>query len=406
MLITRKNILDRFHQNLEWATEFDLATAWATPNQGLRALRRQNPRPEVRAIVGLSGNITAPEALRELADMGELRAGPAAGERRLFHPKVYIFRGACRSVAWIGSANFTCPGFGGNEKVLGHQEVLFETSDTEAAEHWFNQLRTECKRLDKVAINFYADHRRKHRPAQRSKTWDPASLDESPPVWLLNEVDDWRSFVAALKRCDQWWQRWSGKHHPKNPWSVLGEKNSWRETIQELGGVIRGNWREIDDDDQSRLLGLRKNHWALLGRIGLGLSKQIVFQKYREKIQKTVLRAVAAKDADFPDVAIEAYKTLIDLDDVGPATATRLLTLARPDRFVSLNGGSEEGLARYFGFQHPTALKNLDNYRSLLERIYDQAWFREPAPQDGSEQEIWSMRAALLDCFVYKDSVK
>jgi len=169
-----------------------------------------------------------------------------------------------------------------------------------------------------------------------------------------------------------------------------------------LGGVIQGNWRELDDGDQSRLLGLRKDHWALLGRIGLGLSKQIVFHGYREKIQKTVLRTVAANDADFPDVAIEAYKTLLDLDDVGPATATRLLTLARPDRFVSLNGGSREGLAKCFDFQHPTALEKPDNYRSLLERIYDQAWFREPAPQDALEQEISSMRAALLDCFVYE----
>lgn len=398
-LITRKDIRSRFSQNLEWASEIDLATAWATPNEGLCALRRQNPRPKVRAIVGLSGNITDPKVLLELADMGELRAGPVVDERRLFHPKVYIFRGAGRSIAWIGSANFTCPGFG------GHEEALFETSDTKAVECWFNQLfeSETCPQLDKVAIKFYADHRRKHRPPQQAQTWDPASLDESPPVWLLNGVDDWRSYVAALKQCDQWWERWSRKHHPWNPWSVLGERNSWRETIRELGGIIQGNWSELDDGDQSRLLGLRKDHWALLGRIGLGLSKRIVFHDYREKIQN-VLGTVAASDADFPDVAIKAYKTLLDLDDVGPATATRLLTLSRPDRFVSLNGGSRQGLAKCFGFQHPTALEKPDNYRSLLERIYDQAWFREPAPQDALEQEISSMRAALLDCFVYEDT--
>ena len=76
MLITRENILDRFSQNLEWATKIDLATAWATPNRGLCALRRQNPRPEVRAIVGLSGNITDPDTLRELAEMGNCARVP------------------------------------------------------------------------------------------------------------------------------------------------------------------------------------------------------------------------------------------------------------------------------------------------------------------------------------------
>ena len=406
MLITREKIQDRFSQNLEWATEIDLASAWASPNRGLCALRRQFPRPEVRAIVGLSDNITDPDALRELADMGELRVFPEAGERRLFHPKVYIFRGSGRSVAWIGSANFTCPGFGGTEKVLGHEEVLFETSDTKAVERWFNQLRKRCTRLDKVAITFYADHRTKHRPAQRSKTWDPASLDESPPVWLLNEVDDWRSYVEALKRCDQWWNRWSRKHHPKNPWSVLGKPNSWRETIQGLQEIVHKDWRdELSGDERSHLRGLGGAQWALLGDLRR-VPEERLFGSNRKKIQE-ILYGVAFNNAASLDEAIRAYKSLTDKKDgkalVGPATATRLLALAKPDRFVSLNGGSRKWLARCFGPNTPTALKTPKNYRSLLEKIYDQTWFREPDPRDELEHEICSMRAALLDCFVYED---
>ena len=86
--------------------------------------------------------------------------------------------------------------------------------------------------------------------------------------------------------------------------------------------------------------------------------------------------------------------------------ATRLLALARPDRFVSVNDGSRKGLAKCFGPDTPTALGVPNNYRILLEKIYDRTWFREPAPQDEREQEICSMRAALLDCFVYKDTVE
>ncbi len=404
MLITHKNILDRFSQNLEWATEIDLATAWATPNRGLCALRRKTPPPVVRAIVGLWGNITHPNALRELADMGELRAGPASNERRRFHPKIYIFRGAGRSLAWIGSANFTCPGFGGDEKVLGHEEALFETSDTKAAECWFNQLRARCTVLDEVAINFYADHWRKHRPPQQAKTWDPASLDESPPVWLLNEVDDWRSYVAALKQCDQWWERWSRKHHPNNPWSVLGERNSWRETIRKLGSVVRGDWHDLGDGDQSRLLGLGKDNWALLGRMR-GSAKPTVFGRYGEKIQTVIRRLCLANDADFPDAAIEAYASLVDLDGIRKGIASRLLTLAKPDRFVSLNDGSRNGLATFFDLA-PSTLGTTQKYGCLLEKINDLAWFRDPPPKDARNKEIWGMRAALLDCFVYKDAEK
>lgn len=131
MLITDENISPRFLEHLSWATAIDLATAWATSNQGLRALQRQAPLPEVRAVVGLWGNLTDPFALRMLANIGQLR-GADAGRR--FHPKVFIFRGGGRSVAWVGSANFTSGGFGMNE------EAVFETSNTESEQHWFDDL--------------------------------------------------------------------------------------------------------------------------------------------------------------------------------------------------------------------------------------------------------------------------
>ena len=42
MLITQENILPRFSENLSWSTEVCLASAWATSNEGLRALQRRS----------------------------------------------------------------------------------------------------------------------------------------------------------------------------------------------------------------------------------------------------------------------------------------------------------------------------------------------------------------------------
>ena len=309
MLITRENILDRFSQNLKWATEIDLATAWTTENRGLCALQDQRPGPKVRAIVGLSGNITEPNALRKLASMGD-QLRRVDERQRLFHPKVYIFRGTDRSVAWIGSANFTGLGFGGNE------EVLFETSDTTTVECWFNQLWVQCIPLLKSDINKYDAHRRKNPPRKPSKSWTPTMIEQPPPLRLLDEVDDWRSYVTALERCDRWWKRWSRRHHPENPWSVLEKTHSWRSTIKGLNGDVQRDWSELSDEVQSRLLGLRKDHWALLGRMR-GSAKPIVFNRYGEKIQEAIQLVVAADDGDFPDVAIEAYASLWGLPDIG-----------------------------------------------------------------------------------------
>ena len=154
MLIDPGTIAGRCEENLNWAKRLDLVSAWATEHDGLRLLEeRAEQGLQVRAIVGLWNYITEPKALRRLDRLGKLRL---AGGGRRFHPKVYIFRGTNKSVAWIGSANFTCRGFGGNE------EVLFETSNTEAVGCWFNQLWEECYPLDESDIHDYEAHRRKN----------------------------------------------------------------------------------------------------------------------------------------------------------------------------------------------------------------------------------------------------
>ncbi len=385
MLINEENIRSRFAENLAWATGIDLATAWARSNTGLRALQDRTAPLEVRAIVGLWGNLTDPFALRILADMGELRV---ADESRRFHPKVYVFRGEGRSVAWVGSANFTSGGFGENE------EALFETSDTEAVESWFDRLWEQCGPLDENAIKNYAESRKENPPRPPPR---PAVTINSTPKQLLKEVDDWRSYVAALDQCDRWWWSKSNKE-----WSVLEETDSWSETIQGLNDVVKQeNWRTLDDYDKRRLLGLtgEEGGWALLGAMRRS-ALNTVFGANCEKIQNAVQRVATAKDEGFLNVAITAYEELVGLDGVGPGIATRLLALARPDRFVSLNNASNAGLADYFELAKST-LETPKNYGRLLEKIYDQTWFREPAPKEAREETICWMRAALLDCFVY-----
>ncbi len=382
MLITDENISPRFLEHLSWATEIDLATAWATSNQGLRALQRQAPLPEVRAVVGLWGNLTDPFALRMLANIGQLR-GADAGRR--FHPKVFIFRGGGRSVAWVGSANFTSGGFGMNE------EAVFETSNTESVQHWFDDLWEHCDPLDDAAIDAYAESRKDNPPPPPPR---PPNTPDLTPLQLLEGIGNWRSYIAALEQCDGWW---SNRHS----WSVLGEQCSWRETVEVLHDVVRHpDWGELDQYDRQRLLGLtRSEGWALLGRMRQ-TALNTVFGANRETIQNIVLAVVNADDVTFPQLAFESYQALRNVDGVGPGIATRLLTLARPDRFVSLNKASRAGLAETFGLA-PTTLGQPRNYARLLSAIYNQAWYREAAPRNVRERAISRIRAALLDCFVY-----
>ena len=188
MLVTEEEVLHCFIQHLSWAAETDLATAWATSHEGLRALQRQQPSPEVRAVVGLWGNLTDPFALRTLSKIGQLR-GPDAG--RHFHPKVFIFRGGGKSVAWVGSANFTSGGFGMND------EAVFETSDTESVQDWFDDLWEHTDPLDAAAIDAYAESRKQNPPPPAPRPRNTLDLD---PLQLLEGVSDWPSYVKVVQQ--------------------------------------------------------------------------------------------------------------------------------------------------------------------------------------------------------------
>lgn len=125
----------------DWSvSSVDIATAWATEGRALDALadlqRRRKRKLSVRTLAGYSGNHTTPAALERLSKFGEVRlVNDKAG---LFHVKLLIFRSSRKSLAWVGSANFTGPGFDGNE------ELIYETEDTQELKDWFD------KRWEKV----------------------------------------------------------------------------------------------------------------------------------------------------------------------------------------------------------------------------------------------------------------
>ena len=384
MLIDPGTIAGRFEKNLEWTTKLDLVSAWATEHDGLRLLEeRAEQGLQVRAIVGLWNYITEPEALRRLDRLGKLRL---AGGGRRFHPKVYLFRGQGRTSAWIGSANFTAGGFAINE------EAVFETGDTESVTVWFKNLWRECGRLDENEIDAYERARKKNPPPRQSLAEAGGGMTE--PMTLLEQVTDWDSYVAALRECDIWW---SNRH----PWSVLGESVSWRHTIEFLHHILtRRDLPDLDNDDRRRVLGLAGGGWGLLGGMRNN-SVTTVFGHNAQDIQQILREVAEADDGAFPGLAFDAYERMREFGGIGEGIATRLLSLARPDRFVSVNDGSRDGLARYSRLT-PGTLGTKANYRKLLEFIYDKHWFQTPEPDNRLEASIWGMRAALLDSFVYR----
>lgn len=398
-LIASGQLLTRFIELLNDSTHVDIAVAWVGPGLAVDALIEQARHTQIRLAVGLSGNATEPATLRRLMEQEnvQLRVVPAP-RGGIFHPKFYRFRSQRSAVCWIGSVNFTRRGFGANAELVKE----FRDRD-DAGGTWFEALWQGLDADPGPAIDHYEEHYNPPRPGVYGgdgQNWQ----GELPK---LEDIDTWAEFVDALHILDDYC------HHRGFRWDVLGETFSYLHTIgagRDL--VLLGNWQHFTHHHRNVLLGL--SHWDMGGSWGLlGNMKMAhtAVAAFTPPVEPEILihflnhlGAVIENNEDnfvaFATVAQDAVEGLRELDGFGPGVATRLLTLARPDRLVSVNSASEDGLGAFADMQ-PRANRLAANYAQLLGALYDTNWFQVAEPDNAFEREIWRCRAALVDAFVY-----
>ena len=402
MFLTADKLPRAFKDKLATARRIDIASAWATFGPGLDLLCAAHKKrgKKIRAIIGTFGNATDPDALERLQEIGKLCLVDGGGP--LFHPKIYIFRNGRTSSVWIGSANFTRAGFGRNE------EVVYETGDCEEALKWFEkQWEDHGGRSPVSKIDEYRK-RRKRQGVSRTA----AKLAGQPEQGLMSRTEllvnasSWQEYLAALGQCNELWMAEGVK------WTVLGNEYSYVHTIDKGKHVAhRKSWVGLDDQERAILLGLRddvEGAWGLLGTLTRATEVKAVFATSNEAqnreslkcVREIIERVIMAPDRKFPDIAEKALTQIRDEGGFGfgVGTATRLLTLARPDRMVSVNSKSRVGLAEAFGLAPSTLGKN---YGQLLENLYTAPWYRDPPGLAKRGLQLWNMRAALVDSFVY-----
>ena len=412
MIIRDDEIQGRFKDLLKAYTRVDIATAWATCGEHLRMLaaatKQEQRRVKVRAIVGTAGNATRPDALNELYGItnGDLRI--ISGGGRLFHPKLYLFRqhtnGRVGSHAWVGSANFTNAGFGDHAEA--NEEIIVEigpgkTIDALAA--WFRERWNRCPtdRPVRDMIRRYTEDWNRNPPDPGFRKFVSGAvsrrsdlLDDAHRPLTLEE------YRQALKKCEEMLQ------DEEKEWKVLNPQGrSYMRAISERHQLLLGEarWSQLDSKSQFQLKGGASrgdsDWWGLLGRMARRHGKAV--WDHEAKIRRILNKVVSADDTEFPDVAVAAMQELTSIDKVAHGTATLLLTLARPDRLLSLNSASEKAYGKLSGMS-PSTLGEPQNYRKLLQWLYAQPWYADSPPTDGALENIWRFRAALVDAFVYE----
>lgn len=409
MILTTDNLLERLEHNLASTERLDVAVAWAGPGKAVTRVldfARDNPN-RVRLIVGISGNATYPRTLSDLHSLAQLRL-PLTYP--LFHPKVFIFQQKDRTVAWVGSANLTRCGFEQNS------ELVSEVIDDGSVARWFEDEWAVLGADPSHAIEQYTSGWRPPAPpAGQEGAADASGTKVSDQRFgqLLQNVSDWRSFVAALRVANGYWQRRHG-------FSVDGETSSRLNTIT-LGNEIvrRESWRDLSKNDYQLLMGIEvkvegvSSCYGLLGSMrGAGDAKNVFNEaspqnlRTREEIRRALRPVLGATAAEFPEAAVEFIRRTDALQGFSGGVATRLLALARPDLAVTVNNGSRKRLAAWSGLpatalSKPPSGPRAASYGSLLRFLAQQSWYANPEPRGAYERSLANARAALLDCLVY-----
>ncbi len=233
----------------------------------------------------------------------------------------------------------------------------------------------------------------------RHVTWEAVSrrrdlLDSTHRPRTLKE------FRQALYECE------NGLREEGWGWEILDPNGrSYMRAIADRRELLLGDasWSKLDTDSQKRLKGSYKApdlEWtALLGRMTHGAGPAVLNNE--SKIRASLEAVLQARDHEFPDIVLPAMRGLRAIHQVGRGTATLLLTIARPDRLLSVNNASAPGLAALSGMG-PATLGEPESYQELLRWLYDQPWYADGPPMDEDLAPIWDFRAALVDAFVWE----
>ena len=401
---TGGRLLDQFRERLRECDAADVAVAWAAPCPAVDELREFCGRGgELRIVVGVAGNATHPTTLRDLYRLAKLRIGVAAPTPGgIFHPKYYCFRRGSRSTVWIGSANLTRGGFGGNN------ELMLENAGTKDSREWFELLWSSLVADPGNEIATYERNWKPPAAGGRGRTGVGRTSQKKRGTALerLDASWSWDDFVNNLRAKDEEMLAaglHDGEGKPEEPWTVFGDYRSWMHTISVGRPVTRlRSWRNLELWQAEILVG--RTPWGALGTLkGAGKACSMIMgdaaadRDARQDIRQHV-RATTRAGIEVIGAAVQAVNAITKHPRVGVGVATRLLALARPDCYVSLNGASRGGLAACSGLAPTTIDKRYDE---LLHWVHESNWYGAPQPSDSNENEIWDCRAALIDAFVY-----
>ncbi|MCG2593017.1 hypothetical protein LZ009_09510 [Ramlibacter sp. XY19] len=343
---------------------------------------------------------TAPKVLEKFQNLAAAKVRPPNGA--LFHPKVYLFETDECAYALVGSHNLTHAAlFGSNVEV----SILLSGVPSDSLFRSLKEfVREEWKLAERIDDEFLFAYRQQYeakKPAEESlkqfARLRPAKSTRRPSPLEL----DWTDFVRRVKG--------DAHHSLDGRLAVLRMASELFEHHKSFAAMPVLSRKAVAGTLGDNERGPDNLSWGWFGTMtGLGDFASMV------KNRPAALSHALDEIPDEQPVTEDHFNRYCRKFNAafrdaqhkgGPATASRLLALKRPDVFVGVNGANRVGLCDAFGTA-PTTLR-LDNYweRIVIPMQASPFWCSQ-RPSRGVTAEIWDCRAALLDSIYYDPDTK
>lgn len=375
-----------------WATTIDLAYAWSTAKKGHSSHWRALDLAKVRrATIGTQGALTEPWVLSELAKLGEERdrLKVIINTSGTFHPKVIVGRNGGEVRALVGSANFTYAGYHQNTEL----DVLLEGN---ARETGIRRLLAFLDAQWEIGVPL-----RDSWLARYELAWEKAKRRrvEVPDAPLEVEAASdlaltWRQFVDRIN---------AQEGRPVGPDFHVHVRRGTPSYYQELDAAervfaLRKPFAKLSREDRQLMIGVGPKSSGLIGSMRIAGNAKKIINEHPERIGRALDR-IPLRGKVSLELAGEVVAAMTRLHGVNLGVASRLLTVKRPDLFVSLNKASQAGLNPLL---QDRPITTPERYVELLRKVWELPWHRSPEPKTKGERRLWRRRAAILDAMLYR----
>jgi HKD family nuclease len=367
-----------------------IATAWASAKTDVFEALVQNKNRIVHAIIGTHFYQTDPDVLDRFVGSKKVRF--MLQPHGVFHPKVYVF---WSKEAWeviIGSPNLTVGALKKNSEL----SVLITSDDDqpELKSEIVDVIKGYWAEAETVGQEEADNYRRlwKLKTPELKKVADIFGDSKiSKPAVQSNVMSmDWVSYLAEVKK---------DKTHG------FGERLAMLQAVREQFEQHE-HFNDIPLDARQGIAGLDSksipNPKWFGSMTGAGVYYNLIKTEKKqisEALDEIPLAGEVRKE--HYDRYITKYKEAFTEGRHGIGTATRLLSMKRPDVFLCVDSKNLDKLAKDVGMTKT----NLDYERyweEVVLRLMASPWWRSPEPENATEKAVWRARAAMLDAVFYE----